>query len=299
MSLYNDIANSLSKQGLNNALGGGVDALTRGAGNIISDAFGGGQFGDALAHIGTGMARNAANGALNSIIGPNGQRIANTAGGALGDIMNGNLGAAGLRILDSGLLRGFLPGMDGVAAQARYFGTPTPLFGGISPAEAQQIYFEMRDRPLCRKNLWLIEVSSNLWGDVSHRFNMFATELEYGQFTITGEKRKVGGASVDIVNSAEPVELRLTTLDDQTGFIKTWFSTHCAATVAKDGTVGLPIDYAIRFRIVHGFITENSNFGGYEDIGNYRAGSAEFSLSRREDALQELQLSFVQLDTFL
>jgi hypothetical protein len=225
--------------------------------------------------------------------------IVNTASGAVGDIMSGNFGNAGLRLLNSGLLRGMLPGMDGVAAQARYFGTPTPLFGGISPAEAQQIYFEMRNNTFCRKNLWLIEVSSELWGDVSGRFNMFATELEYGQFTISGEKRKVGGASVDIVNASEPVELRLTTLDDQSGFIKNWFATHCIAAVAQDGTVGLPSQYAIRFKIVHGFITQGSNRGGYEDIGNYRAGNVEFSLSRRDDALQEIQLSFVQLDTFI
>ncbi|MFA5920111.1 MAG: hypothetical protein WC856_02320 [Methylococcaceae bacterium] len=299
MSLYNSIAEALSKQGLSNAVGVGIDVLTRGAGNAIGGIFGGGQFGDAMAHIGTGMARNAGVGAINRAIGPNGQRIANTASGAIGDIMRGDIGRAGLRILDSGLLRDFLPGMDGVAAQARYFGTPTPVFGGLTPFEAQQIYFEMRDNQFCKKNLWLIEVSSSLFGDVSHRFNLFATELEYGQFTITGEKRKIGGASVDIVNSSEPVELRLTTLDDQDGCIKTWFAAHCAAAVNKDGTVGVPSTYVVRIKVVHGFITQGSNWGGYEDIGYFRPGSINMSLSRKEDNLQELELNFVQIDTFI
>jgi hypothetical protein len=295
MSLYTDIVNSLSRQSLSGALG---DAASSALGGI-NDALGGSTFGSAIGNIGASMARNAAIGLVNKYIPAHLQRVVNAGTGAVGDILNGDFSNAGLRLFDSGLLREFLPGMDGVAAQARYFGTPTPLFGGISPAEARQIYQEMRSHALCRKNLFLIEVSSRLTHDASGRFNLFATELDYAPFTTTGEKRKIGAAHADIVNSADPVELRLTTMDDQSGFIKSWFKEHSMAAASKDGTVGVPDSYAINIKIVHGFITRGSNFGGYEDVGFFRPANIDINLSRREDAMQELTLTFVQLDTFI
>jgi hypothetical protein len=301
MSLFKDVSSSLSGQGLNNVVAGGADAITSGIGSGIKQAFGGGQFGDAIASLGVGMARNAALGVYNKYVPIGMQRAANTASGAIGDILNGDIGGAGLRVLDSGLLRDFLPGgMDSIASQARYWGSPTPLFGGLTPMEARQIYNDSRGVSFCRKNLWLIEVKSNLMGDISSRFNLFALELDYAPYTTSGEKRKIGGAHADIVNSSDPVELRITVMDDENGFIKNWFVAHSKAAAGKDGTVGLPDQYAISIRIVHGFIGSNAgNMGGYEDIGQFRPANIEISLSRREDGLQELQLSFVQLDTFI
>jgi hypothetical protein len=292
MSLFNQIAESLSNRSLANAVGDGVNAGLGG----VTQAFGGSQFGSAVGNIGVSMARNAAVGLVNKYIPPSAQRLANAGTGAVGDILRGDFDRAGLRLLDSGLLREFLPGMDGVAAQARFFGTPTPLMGGISPAEAKGIYEEMRGQKLCRKNLWLIEVDSPLLGDFSGRFNLFATELEYSPHTITGEKRKIGAAHADIVNSSDPVELRMTTMDDEDGFVKTWFAAHCQAAANRNGTVGVPAQYAIRIKVVHGFIRPGR---GYEDLGYFRPANIDISLSRREDGLQELALSFVQLDTFV
>jgi hypothetical protein len=292
MSLYNDIANSLSKRGLTSAISGGIDKALGGisTGNV---------FGDAIGRIGVGMARNAAIGLVNKYIPPSMQRLVNAGTGAVGDIMNGDFGSAGLRLLDSGYLGKLIPGMDGVGSQARYWGTPTPLFGGISPAEAKRIYDEMRSVEYCKKNLFLIEVDSNLVKNISGRFNLFATEVEYSPYTITGEKKKIGAAHADIVNSSDPVELRITTLDDKTGFIKNWFAAHCLAAAGQDGTVGVPYDYVVDITIVHGFVTKDSSYGGYVDIGKYRAANMDLSLSRREDGLEEIQLSFVQADTFM
>lgn len=299
MSLYDDISLALTTKGLTNALGGGVDSALKNVGEDIAEDLGGGTFGKAVANIGTSMARNAAVGLANKYIPANMQRLANIGSGAIGDIMNGDFNNAGLRLLDSGLLSEFLPGMEGVGAQARFFNTPTPLFGGISPADARGIYQEMRGNRYCRKNLWLLEVSSKLGDDVSGRFNMFAIDLEYTPFTISGDKRKIGAAHVDCVNSSDPVELRMTVMDDVGGFIKDWFKQHLYATASSDGTVGVPNDYAIRIKVVHGFITHDSNRGGYHDIGQYRVANMDVSLSRREDGLQELPLTFVQLDTFM
>jgi hypothetical protein len=38
------------------------------------------------------------------------------------------------------------------------------------------------------------------------------------------------------------------------------------AAVSKNGTVGVPEQYAIRIAIVHGFITQGSNRGGYAGL---------------------------------
>lgn len=164
-------------------------------------------------------------------------------GGVVGDLMRGAISGAGLRVLDSGLLNDFLPGMSGIASQVMYWGRPTPLFGGITPTEARQIYQTMQNTRISKKNLFLIEVSSALMGDcVSQWSNLFATELDYTPLTISGDKRKVGCAVLDSVQSSEPTELRVTTIDDQFGTIKRWYEQHHAATVSQDGTVGTPKD---------------------------------------------------------
>jgi hypothetical protein len=262
MSLYDDTATALA-------------ASTSAAGSKLAQA---------VSTIGTGMAKNAAMGL-----------------GIAGDLMGGDFENAGLRLLDSGLLRDLLPGMDGVVSQARYWGTPTPLFGGITPAEAKRKHDEIMATRFAKKNLFLIEVSSSLFGNGWNfdRFNLFATDVTYAPITISGEKRRIGSAAVDIVNSSDPIEMRITTKDDQAGTIRRWFAAHSAKVAGTDGTVGVPAEYAIKIKIVHAFITRESNRGGYEDIGLFRPANIEVDLSRRDDNLEEIQMSFTQLDTFM
>lgn len=282
------------------SISSGISSSVGGPVSQAANAMGGGKLASAVASIGGNMATNAAMNLVNKHIPIQAQRALNVGAGAVGDIMNGNLEGAGLRLLDSGLLSGLLPGMGGVVSQARYWGSPTPLFGGISPTEARRIYDDMRGNRLSKKNLFMIEVSSKLQGaGISQRFNLFVTELDYAPFTISGEKRKVGSASVDGVQSGEPVEMRITTMDDQSGSIKRWYAAHHGAAAKEDGTVGVPGSYAIQIKVVHSFITRGSNHGGYEDIGWFRPANLEFNLSRREDGLQEVQMMLSQLDTFM
>ncbi len=300
MSLYNNISQNLANLGLIGSIKSGIGSAIGGVTSQAASLMGGGRLANTVATIGGNMATNAAMNLITRRIPIQAQRALNVGAGAVGDLMNGNWDGAGMRLLDSGLLNNLLPGMSGVASQAMYWGTPTPLFGGISPAEARRIYEEMRGHRLAKKNLYLLEVSSRLRGDdASQRFNFFATDVEYAPFTIAGEKRKVGGAVVDAVQGNEPVELRLTTVDDQPGYLKQWFADHHAAAAAEDGTVGVPDSYAITIKIVHAFITRDSSGEGYRDIGLYRTANLDISLSRREDALQELQMTFSQLDTFM
>lgn len=299
MSLYNNVAESLSSQGLLGSIRSGITSVAGSVSSSVAGALGGGKLATAAAKYGTNMASTAAQKMINKHISPQMAKIINTGGGMVGDIMSGDFEGAAIRLLDSGLLSRYFPGLGGIASQAAYWGSPTPLMGGISPTEAQQIHEEARQTEFAKKNLFLVEVSSELQGDVSSRFNLFVTDVEYTPMIISGEKRKVGSAHVDSVNSSDPIELRMTTLDSKDGYIKRWFMQHAGAAAARDGTVSPPAGYAINVRVVHAFVTSGSNQGGYEDKGLFRPGSIDLTLSRREDGLEEVQMTFVQLDTFM
>jgi len=246
------------------------------------------------------MASSAAMSAASKYVPSSVNKLINNSGKIGGKLMSGDLlGAAG-GLLNTGILNGVLGKLAGPLKQARYWATPTPLFGGISPAMAKAMHQESTGIEYAKKNLFIIEVSSLIGGDFSSRFNMLASSVEYSPATITGNKIKIGGATTDSVQSSEPTELSITTLDDSNGSIKAWFNDHAHAVVSSDGTVGLPAYYAIKIKIVHAVI-ESSLFslGAYEDIGLYRPASLSISLSRSEDALQEITMTFSQLDTFM
>lgn len=183
-----------------------------------------------------------------------------------------------------------------------FWTTENPLMGGITPREAKQIYEEAIGQDRAWKNLWLIEVSSNLndgQQNIPTLFNMFATELSYSPFIVTGDAIKVGGANYDQVRGHEPSELTMTTYDDAEGSIKRWFAAHHHAATGRNGTVSEPGKYAIRIRIVHNAITEQKAEGRFESVGLFRPVNLEISLSRSESGLEELQMTFAQLDTFM
>lgn len=220
-------------------------------------------------------------------------RAVNAAGNIGGKLLNGDLIGAGMGVLNSGIL-GDLGGLGGIARQAAFWGGSTPMFANVSPAQAKSIFKESIATTFAQKNWFVLEVSSPLQGDISSRFNLMASDVEYAPSTITAEKRKVGGTTVDSVQSSEPVELTITTLDNDAGFLKNWFNAHAHAAVRTDGTIGYPADYAINIKVVHGY-----PFGEYEDIGLFRPQNMQISLSRKEDAMQEITMTFSQLDTFM
>src|SRR5258706_893480 len=157
MSLYNNVAESLASNGVMGSIGGGIQSLASGAAGKAASALGGGTLAASAAEIGKNMAANAAMNLVNKYAPALQGDMLDLASRTAGDIMAGNLEGAGMRLLDSGLLNRLFHGMSGVATQARDLGAPTPLFGGISPAEARQIYGEVRGQKLARKNLFLPE----------------------------------------------------------------------------------------------------------------------------------------------
>lgn len=301
MSLYDETARALAASTSTTATASSMlDNALGGIGSAVAKELGGGKLAQAVSTVGVGMAKNAAMNAFNRAVPQGRLRNVTTGINIAGSLMNGDVEGAGLQLLDSGLLRDIFPGMDGVASQVKYWGRPTALFGGISPLEAKQLHDKIRATRFARKNLFLLEVSSKLFPrdwKFDH-FNLFATDVSYAPITISGEKVRVGSASVDIVDSSEPIEMRISTKDDEAGTIRRWFAAHAATAAGPDGTVGLPAEYAIRIRVVHSIIS-NERTGGYEDIGLFRPANLEVDLSRRDDNLEEIQMTFSQLDTFM
>ncbi|MNO51612.1 hypothetical protein D3C76_420110 [compost metagenome] len=277
MGLYNNVADSLSGGNFLGKLGvairsGAEQAGTNAGGGIISSQMN--------SHIPASM-RNAINAGVK----------------AGGQLLNGDWESAALTALESGEVDRLLGSvLGGQVAQGRYWAGANQLYGGITPTEARRIYGEAINAKRAKKNLFLLKVSSPVSGDFSQTFNLFCTDIDLNPMNITGEKRRVGAAMVDCVQSSEAVELRITTLDDRAGSLKRWFENHAAAVAARDGTVGVPANYAITVTIQHAFVGDAK---GFEGKGLYRPVSYEVGLSRREDALEEIQMTFTQLDTFM
>lgn len=165
------------------------------------------------------------------------------------------------------------------------------------PEKAKYREFIALDR--VRKNHFIVQFSSRIGGDVSDKLNLFITDIDLNPMNISGEKHKVGGAFVDAPTGAEATEVRVTTMDDSAGTIKRWFEQHCTAVVASDGTFGVPASYAIKIKVLHGVVDGQAANNAFENKGLYRAASYEVQLSRREQAMQEITLTFSQLDSFM
>lgn len=176
-------------------------------------------------------------------------------------------------------------------------GPPSEIFGGLTPGLARRLYAQAMAVPKARKNLWLVRCESRLKGDISELMNLYALEVEHGLGEVSGTKARVGTGTVDLPSQAESGSLRITTLDDKAGTLKRWFEAHIKAIAHADGTCGVPAQYAILIQTQHAFTAPSMS--GYVKRGLYRAQSCETSLSRREDALTELMMSFTQLDSFM
>ena len=148
----------------------------------------------------------------------------------------------------------------------------------------------------------MIEVTSNLnYGEqnLPQLFNLFATEVSYSPCIMTGEAVRIGGANYDAVRGHEPSELFVTAYDDAQGTIKKWFAAHHHAASATDGTIAEPATYAIKIRIIHAAITDGTARNAFKVSGYFRPNNIECSLSRSDDGMEEVQMTFTQLDTFM
>lgn len=137
---------------------------------------------------------------------------------------------------------------------------------------------------------------SNGGVNVPHMFNLFATDVSYST-ALGGEKISIGGATIDKMSGREPVEIEVTTLDDEAGTIKRWFEAKKDQAAHRDGTFGLPDDYCVRITIIHATPTENIKAFGNQFL--VRPVTANYDLSRSAQEMETLRLSFTQFDSFV
>lgn len=173
-----------------------------------------------------------------------------------------------------------------------------PLFGGVTLKRAKEIHREAVATPWARKNLFHVTVDSPIaiGNGATNIFNLFCIGADYSPITLTGTKHAIGTSVVDVLKATESIDLRLTTLDDTAGTLKSWFTNLARLAAPSDGTVNVPADFATRFTIRHAFIDGER---GFPDRALFRPGALETSLSRTDQGMQELTMTFVQLDTFM
>lgn len=299
MSLYNNVAKSLAGRGLMGSINAGIGSVVGGATSALSSALGGGKLAQAATSALGNAATAAAKGAISRAIPPAMRGKLEAGAGVVGNLLQGDFEGAALSAMRGGLFDSLLSGSSGAAQQVAFRNTPTPMFAGLTAAKAEQIATEVINAGHARRNWFVIEVTSNLDGDHSDTFNLFTVDVDYEPFNLAGDKTRIGGAVMDTVNGHEPVELRLTTYDNASGDLKRFFANHHAAATAQDGTVGVPAQYGLRIKIVHGVVAGAPKSLAYEDMGWFRTANLASNLSRRDPGLQELQLSFSQLDTFM
>lgn len=150
-----------------------------------------------------------------------------------------------------------------------------------------------------RKNHFIIQINSPKLGNFSKRLNLFATDIDLNPMNLSGDKQKVGGTFIDTPTGAEATEIRITTMDDKLGTIKNWFEGACSLVVSADGTFGIPADYAVTITVLHGVVDGQVMSNAFTNKGIYRPTSYEVQLSRREQAMQEVTLTFTQIDPFM
>lgn len=297
MSLFNKISGAGAS---GNVIGRADGAIRSGASSVgqrAGELAGGGRLAGAISQAGAAMGGQAVSRAMHSHIPPGMRGAINSGAQAASQIASGDIEGGILTALESGLAGDALGNLlSGQSSQGRYWSAANMLYGGITPSEAKRIYQEAIDAGRAKKNLFLLKVQSALVGDFSHEFNLFCTDIERGYGEVSGGKVRAGGAQLDTLTQREPATLRITTMDDRRGTLKRWFEDHIAAVAAQDGSFGVPADYAIVFTIQHAFVGDVGAFAGRMLC---RAQSCETSLSRREDAMEELQMTFTQLDTFM
>jgi hypothetical protein len=181
------------------------------------------------------------------------------------------------------------------------------LLGGISLKEAERIAAEVQSTNYSKKNLWFLEIVEATgsetpgYEDISRAFNMFATDVSYSDESIASEGKAVGMSAIDLINGIERTEMRITTYDDARGTIRGWFDARRARVAHKDGTLGVPREYLVKIFVSQSATDETGAalFGSFKRVFVVRPTSIEHELSRTEDGLQQIQMTFSQFDTFM
>lgn len=175
--------------------------------------------------------------------------------------------------------------------------------GNLSIWQAWQNYKLMNVDGLSRKNFFVLEINDRTSGAPTSngnrhsQFNLLCTSLSFTSFDIQSEAVQMGSVELDKPSANAKTTLNLTVLDDEFGTIKRWAERKAQMIAASDGTFMPPAYYVFEVRIVFGSNIADSAF--YEQIYLMRVQTLPHELSRTEQGLEELQLTFTQTDTFM
>ncbi len=240
-----------------------------------------------------------------NIVGPSGLVIP-SGQSLIGSMPSNPLAAAGAPIVNA-LAAGVPQALSGGSLDLTA-NTATRLRGGLSARRAREIYDQMRQMHRARSNIWTLEVSdyataagATAYENPESLFNFFAIEVSYSLLNVEGDRIRVGAAEFDTPNASVHTDFRVTTYDDEMGTLQRWFAAKSAQAVRNDGTVGLPIDYLIRFKVIHQFIDIGRPVPPQVKVDTLlvRAGSMEIDLNRAEQDFQRVTMVFTQADTSL
>lgn len=231
-------------------------------------------------------------------------------GNDVSSLASGNIGGAPSIGLDSGYF-------DGIGVGSGPFSNGANVASWISAGKSlQDLQKETSDflqTHYARKNIWYIEIEDEnpppFTLGYAGLINQFAVDLNYTPWTFQGGGLQVGSLHVDELTSSDRTDIRLTTFDDARGYLQKWFYGKCGQVSNGDGTFGLPRDYLLRLRVRKMAVTregwvhsstkgiKGGKDSSWDDAFLVRPTSIEIDLSRRDQALQELQMTFTQWDT--
>jgi hypothetical protein len=134
----------------------------------------------------------------------------------------------------------------------------------------------------------------------ANSFDLLAMDVSYGPSLIS-DHVQVGSGFIDRPTGRNPTELSITTMDDEAGSLKRWFNGKMDQVALPDGTFGLPADYLVTIEIVHAI--PSAEVPGYElaysKTMRMRAQTLQVDLSRREQAVAELSMTWTQFDNWM
>lgn len=214
---------------------------------------------------------------------------------------------------------------------------PNPLLGGYSRKEVQKLTNKAIRTAYAKNNLFLVRLIDPNYPTRSGKvmafpddfdasqepdrvWDLFAMGVSYNPIAITGDAVKLGLLHSDSIQQSERVEIRMTFFDNAKGTIKRYLLAKKKQMINADGTGNVPDSYVLGLTIIHldqtagavniGFAEKQKRVGIYDEQAQIRdsytkheyvvrVSSLDIDLNKREESLQELQVTFTEVDPFM
>jgi len=255
----------------------------------------------------------------------------------LSSVLNNDYVSTGLGAINQAT--GLYQNIKGLIGSAKSFlrdpyqVVPNPLLGGYSRKETQKLAQIALSKAYAKNNLFLVRFYDKNWpnrkpkGSISNFENgleqgldtvidLLAMGVSFNPIAITGDAIKLGMLQGDSIQQSERVEIRMTFFDHTNGVIKRYLSAKKNQMINKDGTANAPDSYTFDVLIIHLDQTVGTTKVGKKLIGVFdedtlinksyskykykvRVSTLDIDLNKREDSLQELQVTLTEVDPFM